>query len=108
MDYSKYINQATKINDMTKTQSRGSSMQEYKAPPAGACMLRLVGYVEVGKHKESFQGQEKIVDKVWLVFEVSGKNYPAREINGEKVPVRITLKETYSMHEKANFRKLFT
>jgi hypothetical protein len=107
MDYSKYISKASQINDMTKTPTRGSSMGEYKAPPAGACMLRFVGYVEVGKHKDSYQGQEKIVDKAWFVFEVSGKNYPAREINGEMVPVRITVKETKSLHEKANYRKLF-
>lgn len=80
---------------------------DYTPPPEGACFLRLVGYVEIGKHRSTWQGNVKIKDKVHLVFELSGKNYPPTETDNGPVPARITVKETLSLSEKANFFKLF-
>lgn len=76
-------------------------------PPEGSANLRFVGYVETGKHKATFEGKEKLEDEVRLVFELSGKNYPPREVEGEKVPHRITLKMNRSLNQKAGFFKLF-
>lgn len=45
--------------------------------------------------------------KVQLVFELHGRNYPVKEFNGEKVPMRITVTETLSLNEKANFRRIY-
>lgn len=100
-----------KLADIAK---RGTNQQEaqkgggdYAPPPEGVCFLRLVGYVEIGKHRSTWQGNVKIKDKVHLVFELSGKNYPPAETDNGPVPARITVKETLSLSEKANFFKLF-
>lgn len=99
MDYSSYINQAaTKGPDMTKSNSGGGG-SDYTPPPPGPVMLRFVGYIEVGERKETFSGQEKTKDKVKLIFECHGKNYPNND--------RITITETLSTHDKSNFRKIF-
>lgn len=88
------------LPDMTATKQVSSVKRNIVE---GKAMLRFVNYVEVGKHRVSYMGQEKDVDKVHLMFEVFGKNYPLE--NGQ--PMRITIKENYSLHEKSNFKKLF-
>lgn len=93
--------------DMTKA-SVGGGGGEYTPPAAGPCRLRFVGYVEVGKHTREIKGVPKTENQVHLVFELSGKNHEPREVNGEKVPHRLTLKLNLSLNEKANFFKLFT
>ena len=88
------------LPDMTKQQATETKKRDIIE---GKVMLRFSGYVEVGKHKQTYMGQESVKDKVWLIFEVFGKNYPLE--NGQ--PLRVTVKENYSLHEKANFKKLF-
>lgn len=90
--------------DMTKAAAGGG---DYTPPAAGPVRLRLVGYVEVGKHKTTFKGQEKVVDKVELTFELSGPKHPAREVDGVKYPQLIVVRENKSLNEKARFFKLF-
>lgn len=80
---------------------------DYEPPVAGACLLRFIGYIEIGKQESSYKGQVKVKDKVQLIFEVHGKNYPPKEIDGELYPHRIKITETLSLSEKANFYKLF-
>src|SRR5690606_5501012 len=100
---------------LARVAKTGPNMQEaqkgggdYTPPPAGACLLRFIGYVEVGKQKSTYKGQTKIKDKVQLIFELHGKNYPPRVTDdGEKIPHRIKITETLSLSEKANFFKLF-
>ena len=100
------IAQAAKTGpNMTETKGGG----DFTPPAAGLARARLVGYFETGKHKElNMQNKEVLRDKVDLVFELSGPNHPPRELpDGTKVPHRITVKETKSLNEKANFFKLF-
>lgn len=52
-----------------------------------------------------FPGELK--NKVVLTFELHGAQHPVKKIDGEDVPVRIDVQETLSMHENANFRRLF-
>lgn len=107
VDINAYIAQAaTQGPDMTKASSGGGT-GAYTPPPEGPALFRLTSYVEIGNQKTTFQGQEKIKPQVIIGFDVFGKNYPVQDINGEKVPVRISLTESMSLHEKANFRKLF-
>jgi hypothetical protein len=87
--------------DQTVAKTGGGS----EPPAAGACNLRLVGYIETGKHK-NFKG--KVIDTVELIFEVSGKNHPPIETDNGPVPHRITEKLTLSLNEKARFFKLFS
>lgn len=96
---------AAETTDMTKAKAGGGG--EYTPPPAGPCRLRLVGYIELGKQMETFQGKPRVREKVKMVFELSGKNHAPKEIEGKKYPYLIEVTETLSLNEKANFFKLF-
>ncbi|MBU9376312.1 hypothetical protein KTE28_18460 [Burkholderia multivorans] len=91
---------AATSEDMNQAKTGG----EYTPPAEGACLLRFVGYLELGKKETTFKGETKIEDSVHLVFELHGKNYPLNE-NGE--PQRITVRLHKSLNEKARFYKLF-
>lgn len=104
-DFNATIAKAAEQTDMTKAQAGGGG--EYTPPAAGPCRLRLVGYIELGKQNEKFQGKEREREKVRLVFELSGKNHQPKEIDGKKYPHLIEVTETLSLNEKANFFKLF-
>lgn len=80
---------------------------DYEIPAAGIARARFIGYYEVGKHEEEFKGEKKLREKVELVFELSGPNHPPRDFNGEKVPQRITARETYGLTDRNHFLKLF-
>jgi len=86
--------------DFTKTTDGGGG---YQPPPEGPCGLRFVGYFEIGEHERQFKGEAKRAKQIQLVFELSGKNYPAKD----GVPIRMTITETDSHHVKANLVKLF-
>lgn len=88
--------------DMTKAQQGGG---DYTPPPEGPCNLRFISYIEIGKQARKVKGVEQIKPRCLLTFEVSGAKYPVSE-SGE--PIRITIEETLSLNEKANFFKLFT
>lgn len=91
--------------DQTKAQVGGG---DYEAPAAGPCLVRFIGYVEIGKQKTSFKGVPGVKEQVELVFELVGKRHPPREAaDGTKIPHRLTVVESYSLNEKANFFKLF-
>ena len=81
---------------------------DYVPPAAGPCRLRLVGYIELGKHKGEWQGKAKINTKVAITFEVSGPKHPPTVMDdGTKVPHLITINENMSQSDKARFFKLF-
>lgn len=91
--------------DQTKAVSGGG---DFEPAAAGPCLLRFVGYVEIGKQKGTFQGKPTVKEKVQLIFELVGKRHPPTETkDGVKIPQRITIEESYSLNEKANFFKLF-
>lgn len=96
---------AAEGRDMTQATVGGGG--DYTPPAAGPCRLRLVGYVELGKQKIKMKGIEQIKDRVLLVFELSGKNHMPADVDGKKVPQRISIEENLSLNEKANFFKLF-
>ena len=87
--------------DQTKSVVGGG---DYTPPAAGPALVRLVGYVELGKQKGKFKGAEVIKEKVQLIFELVGKRHAVEE--GQQ-PHRVTVEESYSLNEKANFFKLF-
>ena len=91
--------------DQTKAKAGG----DFTPLAAGPCRLRLVGYVEMGKHTKQYAGKPpQTNDKVRLYFEVSGPKHPPREHDGVKYPNIIKVEENLSLSEKANFFKLFT
>ena len=88
--------------DMTKATVGGGG--DYTPPAAGPGLCRLVAYVELGKQKGMMKGKEEIKEKVQLVFELTGKRHAT---SADEQPHRITVTETLSLNEKANFFKLF-
>jgi hypothetical protein len=96
---------AAKTTDMTKATAGGG---DYQPPAVGHPNLRFVGYFELGDHEEKFGvAKGKVKKKVQLVFELSGPKYPARDTDGGKVPVRMSIDMTLSLNEKATFFKTF-
>lgn len=91
--------------DFTKTTKGGGDGP--KSPALGVARLRLVGYVELGIQKQTFQGVEQEKPKFKLIFELSGKNHAPREFEGKKQPWLMEVEETLSRNEKANASKLF-
>lgn len=99
------VKEAAKSVNMNEAQGGGGG---YTPPAEGHPNLRLVGYYELGQHVEQYgQAKGKVKDKVRLVWELSGKLYPVQEVNGEKIPVRITQTLTRSLNERATLYKLF-
>lgn len=91
--------------NMNEAQSGGGG---YTPPEAGFVRLRFVGYYELGQHEEKFGvAKGKIKNKVRLVFELSGPKHAPREVDGQKVPQRMSVDLTMSLNEKAGFFKLF-
>lgn len=91
--------------DQTKAVAGGG---DYEPPAAGPCLVRFIGYVEIGKQKTSYKGVPGVKEQVELIFELVGKRHPPREASdGTKIPHRISVTESYSLNEKANFFKLF-
>lgn len=80
----------------------------YVPPPRGFAGARLVGYFELGKHEEEFEGRKRDREKVDFVFELSGPNYEPRKLDdGTLVPHRITIQETLSLAPDSRFLGLF-
>lgn len=94
--------------DHTKTVAGGGGEGgDYTPPAEGRARARFVGYVETGKHTRSFKGQPKTKQELRLFFELSGPKHPPREVDGKKYPHIIEVEESLSLHEKANWPKLF-
>lgn len=87
--------------NMTEVQAGGG---DYTPPEKGQAWARFVGYFEIGKHEKEFEGRKSTPNMAQLVFELSGPNHPVLA-NGQ--PQRITLEESLSFTEKANFPKIF-
>lgn len=100
------VQQAAKQGpNMNEAQKGGSS---YTPPAEGVCRLRFIGYIEGGKQRHEYQGAVSYKDKVKLVFELSGPKHQPRKLDdGTLIPHRMTIEETLSLSEKANFYKLF-
>lgn len=103
-------NIAEKGEDQSETQKGGTFVAE--TPAAGRCMLRLVGYIELGQHAEEFteagKTTKKTPNKVMLEFEVRGAAWPAEnEETGRKLPFVIRDTLTLSNSDRANYHKLF-
>lgn len=91
--------------DQTKSVAGGG---ERELPQAGPALCRLIAYVETGKQTKTFKGAAKVIDEVKLIFELVGKRHPPIEMSdGTKMPHRVTVTESLSLNEKANYFKLF-
>ena len=73
--------------------------------PAGNHIARCYMILHLGTILDSYKGEEKLLNKVRLTFELSNELKEFREGEGEK-PYSISQEYTLSMGEKANLRKL--
>lgn len=87
---------------MIEAKSSGNTQKELT--PAGSHLARCYSMVHIGTIKDTFQGEEKIMNKVRLTWELPGEMRVFNEENGEQ-PMVISKEYTLSMHEKANLRK---
>ena len=87
-----------------QTVAKSGGGGDYEPPAAGPGLARLVGYVEIGKQKGTFKGAPAVKEKVMLIFELTGKRHAVAD---DQQPHRVTITESYSLNEKANFFKLF-
>lgn len=71
---------------------------------AGNYVARCYSMIHVGTNKENIQGQDKILNKVRLTWELPTELRIFNEEKGEQ-PMVISKEYTLSMHEKANLRK---
>lgn len=98
-------------DEVAASQANANEAQQganYTPPPKGLARLRLVGYIEIGKHEKKGQKGTKVEDQAHLIFELHGKGYEPKETeDGLKIPHRITVKLNKSLNEKATYYKLF-
>ena len=95
---------AASAPDMNEAQAGGG---EYIPPAEGVAKATLIGYIEVGKHDKTGPNAKEGVDQAHLMFELSGAKWPVKEVEGEKIAQRITVKLTRSLNDKATMFKLF-
>lgn len=95
---------AAQSPDMNEATKGGG---DYTPPAEGVAKAILMGYIEIGKHDKTGPNAKEGVDQVHLTFELHGPKWPVSEHEGDKIPQRITVKLTKSLHEKSTMYKLF-
>lgn len=107
------------MNALLNQAKTGSTVDQTKEPerkafeiiPAGPTPARFVGYVEVGKHPQEFDGKAKAdALEVILTFELNGKKHHIEyEKDGETIKRTNIKRETMPAYtaSKAGFKKLF-
>src|SRR6185437_4487602 len=77
--------------------------QNFSVPPAGNHVARLYEIIHLGTVPTSWEGQEKMTDKVRLTFELCNERKEFKEGEGEK-PYSLSREFTYSFGQKASLR----
>jgi hypothetical protein len=101
MDFNKLGAAAASAEDMTQ-----DKVFERELPKKGVAFLRLVSYVELGKHKGTNPQYPKPAAKCLLTFELSHPKHLI-EIDGKKVPSSIMVRTNKGSTAKSGFKKLF-
>lgn len=81
------------------------SKKEFKIQPAGNHIARVYSVIHLGIQAEEYMGEEKLMDKVRIGFELPLENTVFKE-GDEPKPFTISQEYTLSMGDKANLRKL--
>lgn len=100
MDYSAIGQAAATSEDLTVERKAVREM-----PREGIALLRLVDYIETGRH-EAKNPQHKPPLKVLLTFELSHPDHMI-EIDGKKVPQKITVRVNKTYSDKGKYMPLF-
>lgn len=81
-----------------------NSGTNYTPVPAGTYAARCYSMIHIGTVQESYQGEDKEVNKVRITWELPTELKVFKEENGEQ-PYSVSKEFTLSMHEKSNLRK---
>lgn len=100
MDYSALGQAAATSEDLTVERKTVREL-----PRAGVALLRLVDYIETGRH-EAKNPQHKPSLKVLLTFELSHPDHMI-EIDGKQVPQKITVRVNKTYSDKGKYMPLF-
>jgi len=100
MDFKSLGNQAAQSDDMSKTKSF-----ETELPKAGPALMRLIGYIELGRHPSSNKTFKPAL-QTQVIFELSTPHHLI-EVDGKKVPQRFTVRANKGNTPKSGFKKLF-
>lgn len=84
---------------------RAPKPKQFDPVPAGNHVARLYQIIHIGTISNPFQGQERQVDTLRLVFELCNERKVFKEDGGEQ-PYSIGANYTFSMGNKANLRKI--
>jgi hypothetical protein len=100
VDYSKVGNAAAQSDDMSVTKSF-----ERELPKEGLAFLRLIGYIETGRH-EPRNPTYKPALKTMLIFELAHPKHMI-DMGDKKVPQKFTLRLNKGMTSKSGYKKVF-
>jgi len=78
--------------------------QDFAPIPAGTYPARCYSMIHIGTCKENFMGEDKMMNKVRITWELPTEMKVFKAELGEQ-PCAISKEFTLSMHEKANLRK---
>ena len=101
MDFNKLGQTAATTDDMSVTKSF-----ERELPKAGLAFLRLIGYIEMGRH-ESRNPKYKPALNTQLIFELSHPRHLILKDDGTKMPQKFTLRINKGQTAKSGYKKVF-
>ena len=82
-----------------------SEQKQFKLVPSGNHVARVCRIIHIGTVPETFNGEDKMMNKVLISFELPNELEVFKEEKG-KEPFVVSREYTLSMNEKANLRKL--
>lgn len=100
MNFAEMGKQAAQTDDLTQNKSF-----EREVPKEGLAFLRLIGYVELGRHQPKNPAHKPAL-RARLTFELSHKKHLI-EIDGKMVPSKITIETNKGATAKSGFKKIF-
>lgn len=100
MDYTQLGLAAAASEDLTVERSAAREL-----PAKGVAMLRLVDYIETGRHAAKNPTHKPSL-KVLMTFELSHPKHMI-EIDGKKVPSRVTIRVNKTYSDKGGYMPLF-
>ena len=100
MDYSALGQAAAETEDLTVARS-----VEREIPKEGIAFLRLVDYIETGRHEPKNPTYKPSL-KCMLTFELSHPNHMI-EFDGKKVPAKLTVRVNKTYSDKGRYIPLF-
>jgi hypothetical protein len=100
LNFSKLGKTAAKTDNLTKNKSF-----EREVPKEGLAFLRLIGYIETGRHKSKNPAYKPALN-CQLIFELSHKRHLI-DMDGKMTPQKFTLRLNKGATAKSGYKKVF-